>query len=314
MSKTLRNPSEEELKELQKNSAAAAIPLHNKKTPTKSPEANEVKSFFEPAATPFKLPSGDLIIAGGAISMRRMTTLEEGLFYDFLRILQSQARVDEDGEMNMDGHLYSSFTKNFLATANAAIDNCIKSNVSVYDLSVLDQVPLFLNLLGITYGFEHDFDLQCPVCSKTSKMNVNIKEIPVKYYDGSIAHPFTFETTSFEFPVELVIRYLRISDESVWNDAKISLSEKYLTLLESASGVLPDGNAITEEHYSDIITNLNEVDKAKIKDWLNTFSEFGSDLRITKKFCLNKECSKYKKPQEVLLPIENIFQKVFNAL
>jgi hypothetical protein len=288
----VRNPTQDEINQLKKDNS---VPSKTKK-PTNTPKI-EPTSVFEPKAVKFKLPSNKIVIPDGEIFIRRMTTVEESYFQNVI------ATMIKEDKMN---------TTAFLSAMNNAIGNCIKSGIDVNDLSLIDKIPVFINMLGLTYGFEHDFDLRCASCGGYFKHKVDLKKIEVKYIPDDYEYPKVIKTTdSFPFEVELTFRYPLVGDEGVFVGENISSFTQYLSMLISASGKLPDGSAITEEHYEDIIRNLSHDDKTQIKIFLNEFSEFGSYTTIKKKVCKEKTCTLYDKIQPVSIPIEAIFLKLF---
>jgi len=291
--KTIRNPSEEEIKNLQRKDATVAKPKSKNKVKNINKE-----NMFEPEAVEFDLPSGSLIIPGGKIKVRRMTTVEEGIFQETVsRMFQGSSDA-----LN---------TSAFFDSLNRAIDNCIKSDVSIYELSLIDKIPLFVFISAKTYGDKHDLELSCPVCGDSSEFNIDLSKLDTKIVPEDIEYPKEIELTSFDFPVKMLIQYPVIGDEAIWTDDIMRPVEQFLSLVYSAEGELPDGTKIDEEHYIQIVENLNSDDKKIIKEWMNDFSQYGTNAYVNKKVCNNKECEKYKKIQRVAIPIENIFIKVF---
>jgi len=298
--KILRNPTQEELKLIKEKNIIKSTPKKKENTEIKS----KPTSIFEPKAEEFILPSGNLEIPEGKILVRRMTTIEEGIFQETV------------AEMVKEKNLSSAL---FLESINKVIDNCIKSSdVSVYDLSLIDKSPLFIFILGLTYGFEQTLELQCngnekiEGCKKTFAHKINLGKLDIKYVPEDYEYPKIISLEdSFDFPVKIELVYPKIGDEAPFISDTPDVLSQFLTMLKNAEGTLPDGNPITEEHYEDICINMHPDDKDKIKKFINDFSEFGSNVYIKKKVCKNPKCVWKEKRQKVLIPMESIFLNVF---
>jgi len=315
--KIIRNPTPEEIKKLSQKEAVKAkstkkntsdleiVDEVNKNVKIIPTQVLKESSVFEPAATKFKLPSGNIIVPGGIIYVRRMTTVEESIFQQTI----SNMRQTKDLS-----------SKVFLESVNKVLDSCIKSKVSVYDLSLIDKIPLFVFIFSLTYGNNQEFDLMCVGdddnngCGKTFEHKIDLNKINIKYIPKKYTYPKIIELKkSFEFPITLELIYPSIGDENIWtldvdgNDAVT----KFLTMIKSANGTLPDGTEISEEHYEDIAKNLHPDDKEDIKKFINEFSEFGSNIKVKRKVCKDRKCSFFGKIQETVLPMESIFYKVF---
>ena len=79
-----------------------------------------------------------------------------------------------------------------------------------------------------------------------------------------------------------------------------------------------EGNFLNEkpilsEHYNELLTNLNSTDVKEIKRIINDIpNKYGlslSDINI--KLCNNRNCSLNEKVQQVSLPLDELFMKMF---
>ena len=319
--KTIRNPSAEEIKKIATKDAVQGkskpihklVDLQNPKmkptTQTNVSIINEVvqqgvnplgmkeSSAFEPEPVLFKLPSNNFILPHASIFVRRMTTVEEGFFQGVIQQMYDDKRLN---------------TSAFLEAINRTLDNCIRSNVSVYDLSLIDKIPIFIKILTLTYGSKHKFMLTCMECGKAFEHELDISKLNVRSVPANYQYPKILPLKdSFKFPVTLTLSYPLIRDEALWTDDNATPVMKFVTMIQHAEGEMPDGTPLSEEHFTSIASNLGDDDKKEIKKFIIEFSKFGSDIKTNTLVCLDNKCASYKKKQEVIIPIETLFLNLF---
>lgn len=309
--KTIRNPSEEEIKKLKEDKATKAQPVHTKKivvgetaAPVKSKIESEdlkpVSSAFEPKPVKFKLPSGKLICPSSYIWVRRMTTVEEGYFHAlFSKIIK--LKETDNGE--------------FLRTLDKILENCVKSNIDVRGLSLIDQIPLFIFILGLTYGKKHKLNFKCETCGETFEHEIDLDQIKYDYVPNDFEYPRKIIlSSSFDFEVILYLTYPLIGDDFLWNieDADDnSAINRFLTMIQKAEGTKPDGSSIEESDYIEIAKNLHPDDKEQIRNFVEDFRKYGSDLQIDLKICRKNKCADFGKTKTVQVTLKDLFNNLF---
>lgn len=300
--KVVRNPNPDEIKKLSQKDSTVAKSKNKQTTKTNvvniNPETplKPTQSVFEPEPVVFKLPSNNLVIPDGHIHVRRLTTVEEGYFQETVATMMKQNQLNE---------IF------FLDSINKALDSCIRSNISIYDLLLIDKAPLFMFVLGLTYGEIQEFDLICEECKKEFKHKVDLTKLNVKYVPDNFEYPKPYVMQKFAIPdVKLYLIYPTIGDESVWTGPGNPIAQ-FMTMVENVDGILPSGEPITEEYYEDLIKNLHADDKDEMKKFIADLSEYGNDIKVKTKVCKNANCPMHNKMQEVTIPIENIFLKMF---
>ena len=300
--KIIRNPSQDELKKLQQKDVVKGMPAPTNQvsTPVIISTGLKPSTTFEPKPIEFLLPSNKLIIPSGKIMVRRMTTVEEGMFQETLSKL---SRSDE--KISHRTYIYT-----FLDTINRAMNNCIKTDIDIYGLSLIDKTPLFLFVMSITYGDMHDVELQCSACKKDFTHTLDISTLKNKIVPENFQYPRIVELMSFPFKATAYLTYPTIGDEMLWVDNADPIA-MYLSILSRIEGTTDNNEQIGEKHYEELVKNLHDDDKKKIKAFIAEFSEYGSDVVIEKNVCKDKMCGNYEKLQNVILPIRELFLSIF---
>lgn len=257
------------------------------------------KSSFEPDPHPVKLPSGNKVVKRNLtdkneIYVKRMGSIEENIF---MKLLAS------DGS-----------PKVLNSTIDSVIDNCIKTNINVAELSLIDKFAVFLKIIHLTYG-NMKFTLTCNECKNEYKVNINIDEdLKVKYINKNFEYPFPIKIESFkDCNLMWYVKYptirqahLLIAGE-VSDDAMILLTDKIEGTATKEDGGVRE---VTKEDYEDILTNIDVDDRKKFKDFIKEFGSYGVDMTLSKDFCTNDECKLCNKKQDIDMPIDQIFSKI----
>lgn len=156
------------------------------------------KSRFEPEAVPVEVPSRGVLykgvvddeeVANGIIRIRPMTLAEE-------KIITTDRLVQQGKALDM------------------ILENCVKSNVSPYDLISSDRLYILFYLRGMSYGLDYDFAIKCYHCGFNFEQTIEIDKLPVRTWDekGDGVEPITMTLPQTGFQVEA--NFMRGSDES----------------------------------------------------------------------------------------------------
>jgi len=298
----IRNATLEDIEALKKKESVPAMTEAELKETQKTPEESQEPSLkpkttrFEPDSVPVKLPSGKFAVQkyltpNNEIMVRRMTAVEENMFYQLL------------GGADM---------KAINATIDLIMENCIKTNISTFELSLIDKLPVFFKILQLTYG-NMVLDIECEKCKQKFPVPIDlVSDCKVLYVPDNYEYPkrITLETYPNSV-IDWYVTYPTIKQSGKFFDADIIDVRRMLT--HHIEGfITEDGKEkpITKEDYEAIVTNINQNDKNKYHDFLNEFGSFGTDLSISKSICDDKDCEMYGRKQNMTLPVEDVFVKI----
>lgn len=266
-------------------------------------EMKSVESPFEPAAEPFKLPTGRLIYSGsginslGEIYIRRITTREENL-------MQTALYRDNGEGMSVN---------NFLKALNGTINGCIRSTVDISELAIADKLPLLIKLISISYGNKLDAEIECETCQQTTKLIVDLdKDIII----SSVPHEMKIPKTiiledSFPFPVEVDVSMPLVAHEDAFAGDSADLINQLRALIIDARGTKPDGELITKRDIRAIAENIGKNDKAKIKEFVDSCESIGTNLKLKPRIiCKNKECPECGTKVSAELPLKYLLAQL----
>lgn len=306
--KVIRNASLAELDSLKKRNAIPAVPKHLQeetinKTTTESVLTSKKpnKSVFEPKAYPVKLPSRDFFINKEFLSdnyeilVRRMGSLEESLFFNMMT-------TDDPKVVN--------------STIDSVIDNCIKTNISVYDLSLIDKFTVFFKILDLTYG-KFDIKVKCPECKLERNLEISlVDDLFTKYLPDNYQYPkiIKLKDVPSDFKINWYLRYMSIKQAQ---DFLASSSvDVMLELTEKIEGEFIDEDGqkaqVSKENYKDIVEFLGDTDRDEYKDFMNDFGSYGTEFKIKKYHCENRACDNFVNQVPFEFPIDQIFERIFN--
>lgn len=317
--KVIKNASLEEIEKLKKQMAVEATQAPNTTsihtttttsqnihTTTTTETHNTVKlkpaqSIFEPKPVPIKLPSRNLVVThdlteNHEIYIKRMSSVEEGLLYNIVGI---------------------SDTTQINQTLDRIIDNCIKSQISVYELSLIDKLTVLMNIFYLTYG-EFNVDIECKECRKKHAYTINLRDdLLTTYVPDDIEYPHKIHLTTYDeygFNLDWYITYFTIEQANdILTQNTIDLM---LLITHSITGTYINDKGEkaqpTPDLYKDILYNLNDIDRNAYREFLNKFGEYGTQFILPKHYCRTIGCiaNINKKPLE--LPYEQIFMHIFN--
>lgn len=254
------------------------------------------KNPFEPDPTPMRLPSGNIFIKENLtpkneIYVRRMGAVEENMFFKLL------------GATEM---------KIVNATIDAVMDNCIRSKVDVYDLALIDKLPIFFKIIQLTYG-PIEIKQRCQKCEVEHSFTFDpVDDLKISYVPLDYEYPKRIELTSFpKAKIDWYVMYPTIRQTGKFFDSDMVDVMRMLTDRFEGT-IIDDGKEreITKDDYEAILTNMNDDDRQKYRDFLNDFGSYGVQLSVSQPFCKSKECDLYEKPQEFDIPIEMIFARI----
>jgi len=301
--KILRNPTEAEIKQQLDKDVVEGVEENIIQNETKDTDSllKPQTSEFEPKPVKFRLVSDKLTVPSNKLTkdneifVRRFTTVEESYFQKFISSYKNKSMFDIN-------------SYEFIDMVNKMMDGCIKTQISVYDLSLIDKIPLFIFLLGLSYGQEYDFTFECNACEQSFKHKVNLaKDIKIKYLPANYKYP-SFELTDIK-DVVAYLKYPKINSESIFIQSDNIISQ-ILLVIDKIEGTKNDGTKITEEDYENIINNLSSKDKKEIKNFIEDFSQYGTQFNISKKICKNEKCELHKKEQTVTIPLQEILVNI----
>lgn len=310
----VRNPSPTELKELMKKGTVEADYDENieqkeeKETEIKviSPISTNIDSIIKPDESVFspekhlyKLVCGlhnyphfkGYLTDNGEIYVRRMSATDTSYFIDIMK-----------EEVSF---------KNFNKAITKIINNCVRTNIDTGKLYLIEKMALFIFIVSLTYGDKISFKATCPECGTVYNLELLLSDIPIIMMDNNVDIIKNVKLETYKNPIDLYLHFPYICEEDIYLSA--DAEQSLLLLVNDIVGKRPDGQDINEEDYLDIMKYLNDDDTKKIKDAMDSISEYGIQLDdIDVKLCKTKGCSLKNKNQKVSLPIETIFMKMFN--
>ena len=300
--KRIRNPSQDEMDKLAAGSEAQIMTVEG--TPVTSVPKDEVDEDYtkpiddyEPDPVLFRLPSGTTTVSKkyltnkNEILVRRLTTIEESMFKNF---------------GNQD----------FLTAIEGQMDSCIKTKISVQDLSFIDKLPLYMFLLALTYGKDFVVDQDCDYCRKTFPVKIDLqKDIldRIKYVPDDLEYPKKIKIDSYDSDIFMHCTYQTIGENNLISD-KGTILDQMLTLVKKVSGTDKSGKTISAEDRENIVKFLNDKDRKKFRDFIVSFSEYGTDLMLKKKVCTNGSCEACDKKVDMFLPVVSMMMDLIRKI
>lgn len=331
-SKIVRNPSAEEIKknieakavkatQIEDESELVTSQISSKETNKKSDfkKYKPQKSVFENKGFKFRLPSGNTTIPkeylddDEYIIVKPMTTSEEDM------ILNIVYNIIRSSERDLSDSIAIEIIRTFFNIMDKIIDRCLKTNISVYEISILDKLLLFVFILAISYGEDHEFEIDCPYCGHKQKVSIKIfSDIAKTYYnDDPIDYPFIQKLNDIEGEIYVTYIFPKIGNkilEQSEKEFKDSLGE----LIIDITGVDANGEEIkySKEKVKELIQFISPNDRKLIQDRMKEFgTKYGTDFNIPDKFiCIQSECGSAGKSQSINLPLEQMFIKIVNNL
>ena len=304
--RTIRNPSPEELgandpKTVEALPVAAAEPIVEAKSKLK-----KATSRFEPKAIPFRIPSRGRTFTESelepvdAVMLRRMTAVDEAAYIKIMR----ESSLSKDTSRTMD----------FMHAITAVIDGCLRSDVSVYRLPLIDKLPIFIEIFALTYGRDHKVEYKCEECGGVFEHPTKLsQDLALTYVPDDFKFPRVIELTDFDFPIRAWFTIPTIGDEDAFFGAGADIVKQIQALLYRAEGTMPDGTPVTADDYSEIAEMSGQSDRKKVRDFMDEVGAYGTDVTVSKKICKDKKCEAFGKKVQAKFPMEYIFGKMLGA-
>ena len=297
--KTVRNPSKEELEKLSQNQflTVQGVPVSAVTEEEIDSDITKPINEFEPQPVRFKLPSGRTTVKPKYLTdnneflVRRFTSIEESMFKNF---------------SDMD----------FLIAIEQQMDSCLKTNISLSDLSFIDKLPLYFFLIAITYGQYFEIDYECPVCQKSHLMKIDLQKDVIdkfKYVPDDYEYPRVAKLSSFGGDINAHMHFQTIGESNLIAD-KGTILDQMLILIKKVTGTTADGKTLTPEQRENIIKYLDDKDRKVFRKWIEEFGKFGTDLIIEKKICGNSACEMNKKIEKILFPFADLMMNLIKRI
>jgi len=266
--------------------------LNNNEIPVMKPKT----SRFEPDPLLFRLPSGGVTIPkryltnNDCVYLRRITTKEEDMIFNFLDRLVELSDKD-----------ISIMTLEMMLMMDNVIDSCLKTNIPVSELSVVDREAMFNFVVALAYGEKQTMQVVCEECGTKHDVKFNLLQDPkIKYLsDTKIPYPLKIQLENDNIPGLIgEFRHLKIGETKLAFDKNLSQTKLFETI------VLDVYDEATNEHFSkkeihDIMENLSVNDRSRIKRYFDDFSTLGLTFKFDKKLCNVPQCANYNKKIEL---------------
>jgi len=255
-------------------------------------------SKFEPKAELFRLPSGGVglnpkyLTDGDKVYLRRTTTKEEDIIYDFIQLLLS----------NNDESNISQMTHEMMIMMDKVNESCLKTNIPISEFLMVDREAMFYFVVGLGYGKQTETNFVCEHCGEpiTGEFDIT-KDIKINYFfdDKKAQYPAKIKLKSID-NVALEIRHLKCGETWMLFDNKIKQSELFKTITLKATNY-KTGEEFDKKDIADIVTSLDDKDRKAIKNFFDKFNEIGITFEISKKLCKCGKTNKFTYPLQNLL-------------
>jgi hypothetical protein len=259
------------------------------------------KSYFEPDPIPYKLISGNHFIKNnltrnGEIYVRPWNTEDE------LKISKIRS------------------TEEFNKICNEIFQSCIKSDIDLYELSMVDKLPLFIFILVITYGSKVSVKklMECEVCENDDSISVVVdllKDLDYKYLPDNLEYPFSMKLNSYPKD-DISIKYVfpSLKHEKFFMENNENLIDSLRHIIVEFKGKKANGKEVTKNDLGDVIKYLNAEDKNKIRANISEISKYGINLETDRYSCSKDNCIYNKERKKIFLTFENILSSLFLKL
>ena len=298
----IRNPSQEEIEKFYKKTDEVVLNKSNIKQDSSKQENNtkEVKSVnpnkelkpkksrFEPDPVKCELISGSRYVEDGYIYVRRLNTEEESKL----------SGINNSDTLN--------------SNINVIFETAIKSNVSIYEMPLIDKMYVFAFILGISYTDNLVINdlIKCTTCKDEYPYNISfLRDLKLQKLSDDINVPFKITLTSFEDPYELCFNLPKIKNEAFFYNRDISEIISSITIYLRDK----DGVDVPKEEWSDLMKWISNDDKKNITEILTRVNSYGEnfDLIVDDK-CKNPNCC--MKNESIKIKIDDLFVKLIGGI
>lgn len=260
------------------------------------------KSYFEPDPVPYRLISGRYFVKKNLTSNNEI----------FVRPWNTEDELKISKIMGTD---------DFNRVCNEIFISCVKSDIDIYELSMVDKLPLFIFILVITYGSKVSVKplMECEICESDRSVEVFVdllNDLEYKYLPDNMEYPFSVKLTSYPKD-DITIKYVypSLKHEKFFLDGSTeNIFESLRHLVVEMKGKKANGKEITKNDLGDIIKYLNANDKLEIRKNMNEISEYGINLETDKYHCTKENCVYTKERKKIFLTFENILTSLFSKL
>jgi hypothetical protein len=260
------------------------------------------RSYFEPDPVPYRLISGNHFIK------KNLTKNNE----IYVRPWNTE---DEIKITKITG------IEDFNRICNEIFISCVKSDIDIYELSLVDKLPLFIFILVITYGSKVSIKslMDCDICKDNDNIDIQVdllKDLEYKYMPDDIEYPFIVKLSSYPKD-DITIKYVypSLKHEKFFVEQRAdNLFESLRHIIIELKGKKNNGKDVTKNDLNDIIKFLNANDKNSIKKNISEMTKYGINLETEKYVCSNQNCVYNKEKKSVFLTFENILSSLFMKL
>lgn len=260
------------------------------------------KSYFEPDPVPYKLISGKHFVKKNLTSNNEI----------FVRPwnTEDELKISKIGD-----------SEDFNKICNEIFLSCVKTDMDIYELSLVDKLPLFIFILVITYGSKVSVKklMDCEICQNDENVEVSVdllKDLEYKYMPDNLEYPFVTKLKSYgKDDITLKYVYPSLKHEKFFLDGKSeNLFESLRHIIVELKGKKANGKEVTKNELGEIIKYLNSEDKMKIRKDINDMSAYGINLETDRYHCTREGCVYLKERKKVFLTFENILTSLFSKL
>ena len=260
------------------------------------------KSYFEPDPVPYKLISKNYFIKSNLTKNAEI----------FVRPWNTE------DEMKISRN---NTTEDFNRICNEIFNSCVKSDIDIYEMALVDKLPLFVFILVITYGNKVSVKklMDCDVCENDPEVDVTVdllKDLEYKYLPDDLEYPFVMKLTSYPKD-DITIKYVypSLKHEKFFMETNSdNLIDSLRHIIIEMKGKKANGKDVTKNDLSDIIKYLNADDKTKIRNNIADISNYGINLETDKYSCSKEKCIYNKERKKIFLTFEKILASLFLKL
>lgn len=261
------------------------------------------KSYFEPDPVKFRLISGNYFIKNNLTKNNEI----------FVRPWNTEDELKITKIRNIE---------DFNRICNEIFQSCVKTDIDIYELALIDKLPLFVFILAITYGNKVPIKslMNCEICQNNDAIEVTVdllKDLEYVYLPDDLEYPFTLHLSSYPKD-NITIRYIypSLKHEKFFidNRSQENLFDSLRHIIIEIKGKKANGRDVTKNDLNDIIKFLNAEDKASIKRNIANISDYGMKLETEKYHCSNEKCVYNKEKTNIVLTFEEILSSLFAKL
>ena len=260
------------------------------------------KSYFEPDPVPYKLISKNYFIKSNLTKNAEI----------FVRPWNTEDEM-KISRINT--------TEDFNRICNEIFNSCVKSDIDIYEMALVDKLPLFVFILVITYGNKVSVKklMDCDVCENDPEVDVTVdllKDLEYKYLPDDLEYPFVMKLTSYPKD-DITIKYVypSLKHEKFFMETNSdNLIDSLRHIIIEMKGKKANGKDVTKNDLSDIIKYLNADDKTKIRKNIADISNYGINLETDKYSCSKEKCIYNKERKKIFLTFEKILASLFLKL